>query len=79
MLTEGARVAEAQAAPYVLLFPENNVVRHVQALSGGGDSTVMALALKEREPDTEFIYICTPTGRDTRSAFDAAKCWVCAR
>lgn len=35
----------------------------IVALSGGKDSTVMALELKEREPDAyEFCY--TPTGRE---------------
>lgn len=31
-------------------------------LSGGKDSTVLAFMLKEREPDTDWTYICTPTG-----------------
>lgn len=34
---------------------------HVVALSGGKDSTAMALRLKEVEP-REYTYICTPTG-----------------
>jgi hypothetical protein len=34
---------------------------HVVALSGGKDSTAMALALVEREPQ-EYVYVCTPTG-----------------
>lgn len=32
------------------------------ALSGGKDSTAMALRLAEIEPDTERVYFCTPTG-----------------
>lgn len=36
---------------------------HVVALSGGKDSTALALALKEREP-RDYIYVCTPTGRE---------------
>lgn len=34
---------------------------HIVALSGGKDSTAMALALKEKEP-RDYTYICTPTG-----------------
>jgi PP-loop superfamily ATP-utilizing enzyme len=35
-------------------------VNHIVALSGGKDSTALALALKELEP-REYIYVCTPT------------------
>lgn len=35
---------------------------NVIGLSGGKDSTVLAFALREREPKTEWSYICTPTG-----------------
>lgn len=34
---------------------------HVQALSGGKDSTALAFALAEREP-RKYIRVCTPTG-----------------
>ena len=34
---------------------------HVVGLSGGKDSTAMALALAEREPQ-KYLYVCTPTG-----------------
>lgn len=37
-------------------------MKHVVGLSGGKDSTCMALALRERHPEIEFEYICTPTG-----------------
>lgn len=37
---------------------------HVVALSGGKDSTALALALKEREP-RDYVYLCTPTGNET--------------
>jgi 3'-phosphoadenosine 5'-phosphosulfate sulfotransferase (PAPS reductase)/FAD synthetase len=36
---------------------------HVVALSGGKDSTAMALELGRREP-RDYIYVCTPTGRE---------------
>ena len=34
---------------------------HVVALSGGKDSTAMALRLAEIEPQ-DYVYLCTPTG-----------------
>jgi 3'-phosphoadenosine 5'-phosphosulfate sulfotransferase (PAPS reductase)/FAD synthetase len=37
------------------------MTKHIVALSGGKDSTVMALALAELEL-RNYIYICTPTG-----------------
>ena len=36
---------------------------HVVALSGGKDSTALALRLAEVEP-REYVYLCTPTGRE---------------
>lgn len=36
-------------------------MRHVIGLSGGKDSTALALALRQREP-RDYDYICTPTG-----------------
>ena len=35
---------------------------HIVALSGGKDSTAMALRLRELNPDQPYIYVCTPTG-----------------
>lgn len=37
-------------------------VKHFVFLSGGKDSTAMALRLKELHPDTPYRFICTPTG-----------------
>ena len=42
---------------------------HVVALSGGKDSTAMALRLSEIEP-REYVYVCTPTGRELPEMFD---------
>lgn len=38
---------------------------HVIGLSGGKDSTALAFMLKEREPQTDWTYICTPTGDES--------------
>ena len=35
---------------------------HVVALSGGKDSTALALRLRELYPDRDFVWFCTPTG-----------------
>lgn len=35
---------------------------HVVALSGGKDSTALALRLREVEPELDPVYFCTPTG-----------------
>ena len=39
--------------------------RHIVGLSGGKDSTAMALALVEREP-RPYEFLCTPTGNELR-------------
>jgi 3'-phosphoadenosine 5'-phosphosulfate sulfotransferase (PAPS reductase)/FAD synthetase len=39
-------------------------MQHIVALSGGKDSTAMALRLRETEPGTDFTYVCTPTGNE---------------
>lgn len=45
-------------------------MRDVVGLSGGKDSTVLAFMLKEREPDTDWTYICTPTGDESPQMID---------
>ena len=35
---------------------------HIVALSGGKDSTALALRLKEINPCQMYVYVCTPTG-----------------
>lgn len=44
------------------------MLRHVVALSGGKDSTAMALRLAEIEP-RDYTYICTPTGNEPDAMF----------
>jgi hypothetical protein len=43
--------------------------RHIVALSGGKDSTAMALRLCEVEPETDFTFVCTPTGDEPDEMF----------
>lgn len=43
-------------------------MKHVVALSGGKDSTAMALRLAEIEP-RDYIYVCTPTGDEPPEMF----------
>lgn len=45
-------------------------VKQIVALSGGKDSTALALRLKEVEPETQFLYVCTPTGKELDDLFD---------
>lgn len=39
-------------------------MKHIVALSGGKDSTAMALHLAEVEP-RDYVYVCTPTGDES--------------
>lgn len=39
-------------------------MNHIGAISGGKDSVAMALLLKEQQPDTQFTWLCTPTGNE---------------
>jgi 3'-phosphoadenosine 5'-phosphosulfate sulfotransferase (PAPS reductase)/FAD synthetase len=40
------------------------------ALSGGKDSTALALALKERNPRIDYTFYCTPTANELPEMFD---------
>lgn len=44
------------------------MLTHIVALSGGKDSTAMALRLAEIEPRA-YVYICTPTGNEPAAMF----------
>lgn len=52
-----------------MLERDENGVLHIVALSGGHDSTIMSVMLKEREPRT-YNYICTPTGDELPEMFE---------
>lgn len=43
---------------------------HLVGLSGGKDSTALALALRERNPSVRYCFYCTPTGRELPEMFD---------
>lgn len=45
-------------------------MKHVVGLSGGKDSSCLALALREREPEREYEYVCTPTGNELPELFE---------
>ncbi len=44
-------------------------MKHVVALSGGKDSTAMALRLAEVEP-RDYLFVCTPTGNEPAKMFE---------
>jgi 3'-phosphoadenosine 5'-phosphosulfate sulfotransferase (PAPS reductase)/FAD synthetase len=44
-------------------------VKHVVAISGGKDSTALALRLRELNPDVDYTYVCTPTGDELPEMF----------
>ncbi len=43
---------------------------HVIALSGGKDSTAMAVRLSEENPNTEYVHVCTPTGNELPQMYE---------
>lgn len=51
-----------------LLRPDPDGRFHVLALSGGKDSTALALELRDREPRV-YNYVCTPTGDEPEAMF----------
>lgn len=52
-----------------MLERDENGVLHLVALSGGHDSTILSLLLKEREP-RPYNYLCTPTGDELPEMFE---------
>lgn len=53
----------------MILNRDNDNQAHIVALSGGKDSSAMALLLQEREP-RKYSFVCTPTGDE----FDEMVC-----
>lgn len=43
---------------------DNREVTHIVGLSGGKDSTAMALRLREVNPNVDYRFVCTPTGNE---------------
>src|SRR5690349_4306730 len=58
----GLRVRRAEQKNARAARGAENKVRYVIGLSGGKDSTALALRLQEIEPDTDWEYLITPTG-----------------
>lgn len=50
------------------MYERENGVLHVVALSGGDDSSLLSVLLKEREP-RPYVYLCTPTGNELPEMF----------
>jgi hypothetical protein len=43
---------------------------HVVALSGGHDSSILSVMLKEQQPGRVFNYVCTPTGDELPAMYE---------
>ena len=52
-----------------ILERDQHDVLHVVALSGGDDSSLLSVLLKEREP-RPYNYLCTPTGNELPEMFE---------
>ncbi len=52
-----------------LITRDGHGIAHIVALSGGHDSTAMAVLLKEQNPNVPYNYVCTPTGNELPEMF----------
>jgi hypothetical protein len=43
---------------------------HIVGLSGGKDSTALAVRLRQLYPERDFTYVCTPTGNEPQEMID---------
>lgn len=55
--------------PSSAIIRDASGVLHVGCLSGGKDSSAMALELRRRHPDRPFIWVFTPTGNEPEELF----------
>src|SRR5690606_14856230 len=52
------------AGERVMIARDASGIAHVVALSGGKDSTALALRMREVWPELPVVYVCTPTGNE---------------
>lgn len=45
-------------------------MKHIVWVSGGKDSTAMALRLQETQPNIDWLFVCTPTGNELPDVVD---------
>lgn len=49
-------------------FDPNKPVRHILCLSGGKDSTALAIFMRDRQPDMEYVF--TDTGKELQETYE---------
>ena len=56
--------------PCIVRLTAELAVTRVVWVSGGKDSTAMALRLAETQPETDWRFVCTPTGNELPDVYD---------